>query len=393
MAIKWPLANGVWSNAANWNDGILPDVGDDVYADGKTITIDQNVNVLSIRTTQRSGGTNGGSFVHSGNFTVTANMFLAVNNSINNFFGGGVIIGNIYISNVFNASVINSNGNGTIIGNLEFVNLTTCIGIIKSSGKLTVIGNLAFSGNTAQGIRVNADLDFIGNVTEVSGVAASYAIQLSATASPSVIYLEGTFVGSNIHSVANAVFHSSNFAQLTINGTAIGGTQSSAVNNSGNGTLHIKKCVGSGNINSSQPGLSNGNRNAVCTVEEIEFGPDGQVPVSGYVKFLNTNTNKATIRKVNNTNITLLDSNNLTSYPSQNNVRSGLNYGSSQVGTLIVPSPSNVRKGVPTDNTVGTAELTAEDILNAIQTSNNPVAERLKNVATVQTTGDQIASL
>ena len=62
-------------------------------------------------------------------------------------------------------------------------------------------------------------------------------------------------------------------------------------------------------------------------------------------------------------------------------------------GNLIVPSPSNVRKGVPTDNTVGTADLSAQDFLDLLSTSPDPIAERLRNVATVQTTGDQITSL
>jgi len=48
--------------------------------------------------------------------------------------------------------------------------------------------------------------------------------------------------------------------------------------------------------------------------------------------------------------------------------------------------------GVPVDNTVGTAQFTAEDFLNGINTSVNPIADRIKNSSTVQTTGAQLAS-
>jgi hypothetical protein len=62
MPDKWPLANGNWSNAANWNGGTKPVAGDDVYADGRTLTVDESFTVATLRTTQRSGGTLGGTF-------------------------------------------------------------------------------------------------------------------------------------------------------------------------------------------------------------------------------------------------------------------------------------------------------------------------------------------
>jgi len=68
-------------------------------------------------------------------------------------------------------------------------------------------------------------------------------------------------------------------------------------------------------------------------------------------------------------------------------------------GTLIVPSPSNVRKGVPTDNTVGTADLTAADFWDYLSVSATTVGSMGEiinriplNPASVQSTGAQIAS-
>jgi hypothetical protein len=78
--------------------------------------------------------------------------------------------------------------------------------------------------------------------------------------------------------------------------------------------------------------------------------------------------------------------------PATNNVRNGVTYGPSLelTGTMFVPSPINTRIGVPVDNTVGTGQLTAEDFLQAIENSTSGVGLRLKNVATVQSVGNQL---
>jgi len=80
--------------------------------------------------------------------------------------------------------------------------------------------------------------------------------------------------------------------------------------------------------------------------------------------------------------------------PLTTDVRGGINFGTGGelTGTLIVPAASDVRVNVPFDNTVGTAELTANDFLNAISASTHPVAVRLRNVATVDTVGAQFSA-
>jgi hypothetical protein len=79
------------------------------------------------------------------------------------------------------------------------------------------------------------------------------------------------------------------------------------------------------------------------------------------------------------------------------NVRYGIVYGSTNelTGTLRMALPSDVRVSVPTDNTVGTATITAQDFWDyAVSnlTAADSIGKRLKNCSTVQTTGDQIAA-
>ena len=46
MAIRFAKQNGNWSSASTWDGGLtLPTAGDDVYPNGFTVTLDQNVNV------------------------------------------------------------------------------------------------------------------------------------------------------------------------------------------------------------------------------------------------------------------------------------------------------------------------------------------------------------
>jgi hypothetical protein len=80
--------------------------------------------------------------------------------------------------------------------------------------------------------------------------------------------------------------------------------------------------------------------------------------------------------------------------PVPRDVRQGTIYAEgSQTGTMIVPSRDNVAKGVLVDNTVGTAILDADSIwavpLTSINTLNS-IGRRVKNAATVETTGAQI---
>ena len=52
MAVRFAVANGNWSDPAIWDNSAVPVDGDDVYANGFTITIDQNINVLKFTNRQ-----------------------------------------------------------------------------------------------------------------------------------------------------------------------------------------------------------------------------------------------------------------------------------------------------------------------------------------------------
>lgn len=115
-------------------------------------------------------------------------------------------------------------------------------------------------------------------------------------------------------------------------------------------------------------------------------------PYIGWIRF-KTTAPEFQVSKQDNTVATLSDP-ALQDYPSINNVRQGVTYGFlSYTGNLIVPPPANVSAGYNYDSSgsvTGTAVLTPNDLFTAIATSSDPVAERLRNVSTVQITGDQL---
>jgi hypothetical protein len=79
--------------------------------------------------------------------------------------------------------------------------------------------------------------------------------------------------------------------------------------------------------------------------------------------------------------------------PATTNVRNGVTFGPalSLTGTMVTVSAANTRKDVPTDNTVGTGELTSADIISGINASSDSLAVRLKNTLTDTTAGNIIS--
>ena len=119
--------------------------------------------------------------------------------------------------------------------------------------------------------------------------------------------------------------------------------------------------------------------------------------VSTYLEFRDETTNGAVSPGAIAPAARLVSPGGAVDAPIPANVRSGISYASGTLlGTMAVPSPSNVANNVPVDNTVGTAVLDPNAIwsvpLASINTLNS-IGRRVKNAATVETTGAQIESI
>lgn len=328
MADRWAVATGNWSNTATWNGGTLPGASDDVYADGKTVTIDQDVTVLSLRTTQRSGGTAGGGFtVSSGGRTVTCT-------------GLGVVQGT---SNAITFSAASPN-TLTVVG--------YCVGGATVNGGAVVVS----SSGTAY---ITGDCTG-GSVSGASGVRL---------AGSGTVYITGNCTGGNAQISSGA--HNASTGTIVVVGDAIGaggGNRACGVYNASSGNVTI---TGTLTPSSVAPGAANDATGLVIHVGSATVDANGQtgwgtgrwlVRKTGAVSYAVRAEDAGSTGDVREL-VTLDD----TGQASEADVRDGVTYaGGARTGTLAVPPPSAVGVGVPTDDTVGTAALSASAIRDAV---------------------------
>jgi hypothetical protein len=72
MALRFPINSGSWSNPAIWSGSLIPTSIDDVHANNRTVLIDQDVIVNSLKTIASGSAVAGGGFILDNNYTVTA---------------------------------------------------------------------------------------------------------------------------------------------------------------------------------------------------------------------------------------------------------------------------------------------------------------------------------
>jgi hypothetical protein len=360
MAIKWAVANGNWSSTATWNGGTLPTSADDVYSNNFTVTIDQNITVISLNTTATTGVTAGGFFDVSGSRTIVCDtiqpgsqyclrLFAAANNST-------VVL----TCNTINGSITTASNNQTGAG-IYFAGVS---GV--SNCNFTINGNI-YTKNAP---------GFVSNGTPTNNT----------------IVINGNIYGSD--TVSN--FSSNSHATMTVNGVIVGGTigigfQTTAAT----GTVAVTKCT---TVNAGQLALNSTTSTPTVTVKEIEQGVFGAVPIAGYVRLSTASGAFYKGVTTGSSTRTLSDPADIAGQvPAQSDVRFGVTYQSgSKTGTAYIPAASSVGFGVPVDNTTGTAALTPASVWDAATsslTTSGSIGERLKNASTVDTTGDQLAAL
>jgi hypothetical protein len=509
MAVVYPLANGNWSTVANWYSagapyGSLPLSGDDVYANGKTIEINQNITVLSLNTAASSPAVAGGVFqVGTNNLNITANINYTTTTSLSAYQSGLLtIIGNITAVNVTGGVFgINLTTSGTIniTGNVISGGGTAGYAINNTfNGLVNIIGNITGgTGNNVRGI-FNSNTSRItvtGIVT--GGIGSSCAGILNSSTSSTAVIINGACIASVNSSIENnnsgtvtingnqtavgnnGVYCITNGSTgiITINGDCLGALSATPslayilnngstgivningsvtarsvspsatigiIHNSGTGTINISSNVSGGSV-ANTIGISNSSIGTINVTGNITGGTHatntpaiysttaGTIDVTGTTtaglypalispSFTATNiitgnivnvagvpahnaykitvsptaVQTATMQDTGNIDRLFSTSNVSVGAPAVTNVRAGVVYGSTNelTGTMIVPIPGNVRKGVPTDNTVGTAELTIAEFWDtdvSALTTTNSIGARLKNSSTVAVTGDQIA--
>jgi len=248
---------------------------------------------------------------------------------------------------------------------------------------------------TATAIKTNSTgtINYIGNITSgAQGSGNSNVLDISSVC---------TFnITGNVNGHANA--------SGTISHFPIGVTGSATVNITGNLTAFLGYCLNSSgttafiNIigiitgSSTQPALISTNGTFTVSTPILNTNLIQAVQVTK-LRLNNAYSSQWRLQDQTNANRTLYNGTGSLGMPITTDVRYGTVYGQSSeyTGALRVPNPNYVSQGVLTDNTVGTAYLSASDVWNVLTstiTTSGSIGERLKNASTVQTTGDQLAS-
>jgi hypothetical protein len=342
------------------------------------------------------GGAGQGLTANSGNTTIYGNVMGTVNQNwgIQTTNTANVTLFGNALGNGEAAFYHGSTGTFTVVGTVSgrvgngAYNQST--GTINISGDVYAV-NSDGARNTSTGT-----INITGNCFG-GAVASVYGVLNNSTGTVTV-------VGNVSGGLTSASFGANNNStgRVFINGSAIPSNVCSGANNNSTGLLYITRAVGN-NFGLGTVGINSivgaqNTQNGLMYVEQFEFGPRGQTPISGPVYILPSNRNTLTgYTTAVGTPVTYYNTLSVTGLlPPVSSVQAGVVYNvGNSVGTMAVPSASAVQSGVPVDNTVGVAALTPQTVwgyarLSATQV--NSMGDRLRNAATTQSVGSQIAS-
>lgn len=446
MANRWAISSGNWSDSAIWSGSIIPTASDDVWANGFNVRIDQDITARTLRNHPVTSPViaAGGSFINTGSRTITCTLPLAGSGGV---YGGFInyqsaaavlivtgsdtvnivsdIMGGLLPATYGYAVVINNTGTVNITGSIAgYVQEGLSIGgpaggTVNISGSIR--GNFLRGGGGANSVGVqvstNKTINIIGNVIGeplTNGIGLQFSV--AATSVTSIL--------GNVYSrSSNPAIYSTSIGTITINVTGSvyceSGATAVAINPAGGtSNLRISGSVTAGTvpaISQAVPGnsLIQGPIYAGFSSPAVQFSSATHF-LTATGPFYNTNNRNA----VYALNLQLLSGSNPTwtfdtettleqrtlytvdfpgNFPSTSNVRQGTVFGDTSqfTGTVAIPSPSNVLKGVLLDATTGSASFTTQNVWSVATGSlsvTGSIGERLRNASTVATDGILIAS-
>ena len=341
---------------------------------------------------------------HSGNcnFIITGSSFTAAANNANvitkTSTGTITVVGNLAGGATTGASyVLSTNaGNTTVVGNIQgaLTLSNTSAALVQTAGSLTVIGNIigGIGATGATGISFSGtSLTITGSVTGGSGTTPAAGILITSTPT---VNISGSINGASAAGISSTTANTTNIV-----GSVNGSSAANGISYTGAAVLAVRGTVTAGTganaISSTATSATNTifgnlvNTNGIMAF----YGPNLRIG-SGSLTTWRFTTSTGADR-------TLYTLDQIGDQPSTSNVRQGILYASgSLTGTMAVPPSGSVALGVPIGNTTGSAVLNptyvSDEIWNqptSTLTMNGSIGERIKNTATVSSTGAQIVAL
>jgi hypothetical protein len=353
MAIRYAVATGNWSNTATWNGGTLPTSADDVFSNNFTVTIDQDITVITLRNTSNASPviTQGGSFTVNNGVTITAT--------------GTIVSG-------FNFGLYLSSGN-----------LLT----ISGTAGCNIVANFGTSQNTNSGATIACNttgtVNIVGNITATSISVVSNGLSISGNG---IVNLTGSVFGSGAGGSPNnvpIVISSAGTLNMVGNsnggsvGTGISVTSAGIVNITGNvtaGTITGINCTGAcvgiltgtSTASSVAVGINSSNTSGLWTILGNLINVNNYMAVNSVRVRISPTTSQSWTFQTSGSDRQLLTTNAFSDFPSVNDVRFGVTYSNlgSLTGLARIPDPTSVAFGVLTGPTAtGTAMITRAQFL------------------------------
>ena len=321
----------------------------------------------------------------TGLITVTGDMLGSASSNALFSTAGNTIINGAVIASV-GIGISQSAGNVTVTGNVVGGTGSSAHGIslTGAASQFTINGNVTGgSGGAAHGINFGGTLGTVnGNVTGGGGSNA-HGVNTS-TGGVNVTGNVIGFVGAGLAIVANS----------TIIGNVFGGSSQVAIGHNNNNSFTVT-ITGDVYASATQVGIALlGTGTQVVNLTGNMYNTLGRMAIWCPNVFISNTATTLWRMDTGGGNYKFLYSADSTpNLPPITDVRFGTTFGPalSLTGTMVVLSAANTRKGVATDNTVGTAELTSADIISGINASSDPLAVRLKNALTDVTAGNLIS--
>jgi hypothetical protein len=273
--------------------------------------------------------------IQSANVTLRATIFVNASTTIN-------IVGNITCSQI--AASNNTSSTLWIFAGTPNINITGNASGGSTNNFIALSGNAIYCATTTT-------INLTGNITTNS--TPSIWFNTSGT-----LNLIGNATGGNAHP---AVYNINTPATIDILGTTTSGSGYPAIQ--GLATTFVKV------------------RGNVVHTDTYAAIYAGRVVIDDNVTSWQFKDSTNTITR------TLYTAGVALGNPATSNVRNGVTYGPALelTGTANIPIPANVRRGVPVDATIGTADLTAADMWDYLAsniTTSGSIGEVVKNIKT-----------
>ena len=290
MPNRWPIADGNWSNSAIWSGSLIPTVADDVYANNRFVTVDQNITINSLNNINTTGVTAGGTFFLTNGVIVQS---IINGGNAGNYLVGGTGRATLTISGSNTAyitgSITTSNGNNNLAvsmsdaSNLYVTGSVTtggngqaCMGILSTS-----TGIIHITGSVDAGPRSGLGGAGIWMVTPTTLIVTGSIIGSSAggtngfgvyATTNSTILVQGNVTGGGAGSTCHGIINIQS-ASIYVNGQVRGGSGGTAygITAGTSALINISGSV-SGSSGTNSTGILNSSINTIIVTGSVDGG-------------------------------------------------------------------------------------------------------------------------